>query len=52
MWSNPPDYLPMDVLVLCLSAKYQNLWEERMTGSGRRIITLSSFYMVRNYAMS
>ena len=28
MWFDPPDYQPMDVLVLYLGTKYQNLWEE------------------------
>ena len=29
MWSNPPDYQQMDVPLLFLGAKYQNLWERK-----------------------
>ena len=29
MWSNPLDYQPMNVSVLFLGAKYQNLWENK-----------------------
>ena len=29
LWLDPPDYQSMDVPIVCLSAKYQNLWEDK-----------------------
>ena len=29
IWSDPPDYQPQDIHLLCHDVKYQNLWENK-----------------------
>ena len=44
MWGNPPDYVQMDVLLPCLGARYQNMWEDKVDNDHQKDSNIAFFF--------